>query len=194
MLTSQEIDIADSILASFNTKISKIEGSITNCDPFGIVDSTKLLEGYNKIYFYKLYELLDLKDITRLSVVKVKWTEPDGRYFVEKSDLQLVGIKKLESTYGHLFIRPETIEDKVSELFKRTEIDYRDFPKFSSRYFFTSNNEVLAHNFATNARLTLIEKQNEIFIEVSEDLLIAKFLRKINQSDVESMIDFLAKI
>ena len=194
MLTAQEINHVEELLVKFEPRIRKIQCAIGKNDPFEIVDSSQLFKRYSKIYFYNLYELSDFKDITRISTVKVKWVVREDKNFKEHYDIQLIGVKKLDKDYGHLMIRPETLEDKIWELFKRTEIDYKEFPKFSYRYFYTANNELLANHFATSDRVKQIEKQKEILIEVNSDILIAKYLRKINHADMESMIEFLANV
>jgi hypothetical protein len=47
----------------------------------------------------------------------------------------------------------------------------------------------LARSFATDRRLSLIEMQRELYVEVNNNLLLAKFARNVNYDDCLSLLE-----
>jgi len=55
--------------------------------------------------------------------------------------LYLVGHLELNKDFGISLIRPESIKDKVLEMFLPVEIDFAEAPEFSSKYYVLSNDK-----------------------------------------------------
>ena len=127
-------------------------------------------------------------------IAKVTYSIPSGKYNLGASELQLIGFKKLDKNYANILIKPETMEDKVSEWFTKVEIDFKDFPKFSSAYYFLAEHEQSGYSFATANRLNSIENQRELFIEIAGDILVSKYTRKLNEDDFKSMLKFIENV
>jgi hypothetical protein len=195
MLKGSEIDSVEEILSQFKDRIDLgFENKDNENEILGYLNNSVLMKDYEDIYIYKLVKISDSIYDTYLLVVQVSYTIRRGKFPTGYSEPQIVGLKKLSRNYGKIFIRPETFEDKVSELFIKSEIDFPDSPKFSFRYYCLTDDEIKARSFATQDRLKSIEKQNEILIEVDEDVLISKFSRVITYDDFSNMVEFIKNI
>jgi len=53
---------------------------------------------------------------------------------------------------------------------------------------------LLAKEFATKQRLTELEKYNDIFLEIRENKLMAKFQRSMNFQDGSNLIELMMKL
>lgn len=176
-------------------KANELKVTYDLCEDFEEwIKSSMILESQEKFQPIIGCKVLTMPVYGCLLIIKANYSFPDGRYSNKGSDFQVIGLKKLDKNYDHLIIRPETFADKVSELLVRTEIDFKDFPKFSSKYFFVSNDRLLAEQFATTSRLTLIEQQKGLVLEVIGSSLFARFPRKLNEEDINNMISFIKSI
>jgi hypothetical protein len=193
MLSSSELDLLEEVLSQ-NKDL--IDIGFDNPDNGIMEDITNsvLMKDYEDIQIYKSLKVSDSLYDTYITIVGNTYSLTKGKYPARYSENQVIGLKKLSRNYGHIFIRPETFEDKVSELFIKSEIDFPEFPKFSFRYYYLTDDEIKAKSFANPDRLRCIEKQNEILIDVNGDVLIAKFSRIITYDDFNCMLEFIKSI
>jgi len=193
MLSSSELDLLEEVLSQNKVLI---DIGFDNPDNGIMEDITNsvLMKDYEDIQIYKSLKVSDSLYDTYITIVGITYSLTKGKYPARYSENQVIGLKKLSRNYGHILIRPETFEDKVSELFIKSEIDFPDFPKFSFRYYCLADDEIKAKSFANPDRLRCIEKQNEILIDVNGDVLIAKFSRIITNGVFNSMLDFIKNI
>lgn len=192
MLSHQEVEFVDSLIngakASFEISNDAFEHEKKL---FACTDKAVILKNYTEVYLYNSLCIAGTSGKGFISVVQVNSAMFTGKRYVLDNELQLIGLKKLDRNYGHIIIRPETFEDKINELFNKQEIDLKEFPKFSSRYYFLAKDEFSAHSFAIPKRLELIEAQKEVLMEVMEDVLLVRYARKLNEEDLESMIQLI---
>jgi hypothetical protein len=192
MLTGVEIDLVEEILSQYKGKTNLVFDIPDNENELlGYFNNSLMMKDYNDIQIYKSAKVPDSVYDTYIIIVQITYTIKKGRYSPVYSELQAIGLKKLSRNYGNIFIRPETFEDKVSELFIKSEIDFPDFPIFSFRYYCLADDEIKARSFANPDRLRSIEKQNKILIDINDDVLISKFSRIITYLDFISMVEFI---
>lgn len=67
---------------------------------------------------------------------------------------------------GHVIIRPETIGDKISELFNSIDIDFKKHKKFSFKYFVSSENSEKVRANMPDALLHYLKNLNGVSIEL----------------------------
>lgn len=196
MLTSQEIEIVESITETFKDSLIEISDTQESDDSsmYDFADNTLLLNYYTEKFYYKIFNVLNNKIDSRLLIVNTTSVVPSTKSYRTIKETQIVGIKVLDKNFGHIFIRPETLEDKLNEFFKQSEFDFKDFPNFSSKYYFLSDDSVSANSFATNHRLELLEKQKDILLEVKGNLLIAKHPRVLNLKDFGCLLELIKEI
>jgi hypothetical protein len=195
MLEGHEIDLINDIL---NQNAGQIE--LVDIKPKAIelihasVRTSFLYSQYDGLSFHRSLKVANCKHDNILFIIGASYRIISGKRTMSGSELQLVGLKKLDNNYGNILIRPETLEDKFAEFFKKTEIDFKEYPRFSSKYFFLADNEDLGKAFASSQRLDIIEKEEDIVVEIKGDLLISKYTRVLNQTDFKTMLEFISKI
>jgi hypothetical protein len=195
MLSGNEVDLLEEVFSQ-NKDLIDVGSDNPDSDKeiLEIISYSALLKDYEDLQIYRSLKVSDSLYDTYIIIVGVAYSLTKGKYSARYSETQIIGLKKLNRNYGHIFIRPETFEDKVSELFVKSEIDFPDFPKFSFRYYCLADDEIKAKSFANPDRLRCIEKQNEILIDVNGDVLIAKFSRIITNDDFNCMLEFVKNI
>ena len=193
MLTQEEDNELEKIIDSQLSGFDKNYENDLNPDFCQLLDNTKLFEGYKSYEMIKSFRIrgVDLSDIL---ILNLTYQVSSGKQTYEQSETQIIGFTKLKKNYGQLLISPESIEDKIRDWFEKSDIDFKDFPKFSSRYLFQADDRNKAESFATTNRLQLIEQQPNIIIEVRNNLLIAKYPRNINSDDFNAMTLFLKNL
>lgn len=193
MLTQEEDNELEKILDSHLSGFDKNYENGLNPDFCQLLDNTKLFYGYKSYEMIQSFRIrgVDLSDIL---ILNLTYQVSTGKQTYEQNETQIIGFTKLKKDYGQLLISPESIEDKIRDWFEKSDIDFKDFPKFSSRYLFQADDRNKAESFATANRLQLIEQQPNIIIEVKNNLLIAKYPRNINSDDFNAMTSFLKNL
>lgn len=155
-----------------------------------ILENSILLNQYVEYQFLEFSKVAVFAE-THLFAIEVFYYVYSGKRRFFESEYQIFGVKYLESSYGQLLIRPETFGDKVSDLFVHQDNDFRNFPEFSSKYFFIADHPGNAEMFAKSNRLILLEKYDDLLLEVSGNKMIIKFSKPLNEADFHSMIQIL---
>lgn len=109
-------------------------------------------------------------------------------------DLHWMALREFDHDYGHLIIRPETLSDKLNEFFETVELDFDNSPAFSAKYYLTSNQPAKAFEFATPQRLSLIEKIDDLVMEVKSHTLIAQCNRQLNPADCINLLSVISHL
>ncbi len=194
MLAAHEIELIDQLISKNEKEFDRRFDNSIDKQLSQFLDESTILNSYKEIDYYKSLRVAGCANDTHFLIVEVGYDLLSGKHNLGDYEPQLIGLKKLDKNYGSIIIRPETLEDKLAEFFTKAEIDFKDYPKFSSKYYFLSDNKPLAYSFATNDRLTLIEQQREVCIEIKGDMLISKYMRILNAEDFSSMLDLIKKI
>jgi len=195
MLSTDELDLLDSILNQHKGKIEEYKGdSESNNELLNSIENSIILNPYPGLKYEVCLKVLNCRNDALILVIKVDYKTSVGRQPRYTSENQLLGLKKLDFDYGNILIRPETPGDKFSELFHKAETDFDYFPLFSFRYYFQSDNESLAKFFATERRIKLMEQQREAEIEIRNDILMIRYARIINADDFDSIFEFIKEI
>lgn len=171
----------------------ELKGSL-NSDDNSIRDklqTTFLMSDYKSYHLYDSF--LIKKSNAYLTFYQVSYKIKNGKYDIGNDELQTIGIKKLKTSYGHIIIRPEFIIDKIAEIFYQKEIDFTAYPIFSDNYYVLISNET-GKLFFTDTTIKLIEKLQAVYIEIIENILFIKFLKKFNSADTNSILNFLKLI
>ena len=159
------------------------------------LDTSFLLSHYRTVDYYNAYGFSTSDNHEALIfTILVSYSVPSGKFDIGGFDVQLLVVREFPNFFGQILIRPETVPDKISEWFQKAEIDFPENPKFSGNYYCLSKNLLLAREFATKQRLTELEKHKDIFLEIRENKLMAKFQRGINFQDGSSLIELLINL
>lgn len=68
---------------------------------------------------------------------------------------------------GRVFIRKETIGDKINDLFAKIDIDFAEYPTFSSNYYVVGENPELVKAHLPKQLIELLDKVKGLTIEIN---------------------------
>jgi hypothetical protein len=192
---NNEIDIANNILPDFIERFDLDASESQNSDLINtFLANSEMVASYEYFLPFSSFRIKNSTSEAHLLLTGVTYGATGSKQLINFTEVQFVGIKILDRNYGHIFIRPETFEDKIEELFSRKETDFAGYKKFSRKYYVVHNGDMLANQFETAERIAIIQDLYEVTIEINQNILIAKFPRIINATDCLSMIDFLERI
>jgi len=110
------------------------------------------------------------------------------------SDYELIGLAVLKKKYGRVLIKPETLEDKINDLFSHVEIDF-DFDKeFSKKYYVIATNESLFRNSISTQFIETIRDVKGLEIEINDNILIVRLRKQFTPENGEIIATFLTGI
>ena len=179
-------DILEELQKNYNfSETEDIFGVI----PGELLNSFVMFSGYRDLDLYEWFKVEINGNVFYFGTLEVEYTWKESRYPSSEREFQNFIIKRLDFNYGKFMIRPETIQDKVQEIFVKSEIDFDDHPGFSSRYYFVAEDKGLARSFASDRRISLIEMQRELYVEINNNMLLAKFARSVNYDDCLSLLE-----
>lgn len=156
-----------------------------------ILNSCHFLKNYNHWYLTNSFKLKNNKQnahILHVKTISLYNSPKSGEHAIV--DNYLFGYFEAEKALGHVFVRPETIEDKINEFFTKTEIDFESNPKFSKKYFMLSDNRELTENNVNHKFLSVIEDHNGLHIEIKNNKIITTSLTNMNIDEVDRITDF----
>ena len=110
------------------------------------------------------------------------------------SDYELIGLAVLKKKYGRVLIKPETLEDKINDLFSHVDIDF-DFDKeFSKKYYVIATNESLFRNSISTQFIETIRDVKGLEIEINDNILIVRLRKQFTPENGEIIATFLTGI
>lgn len=149
-----------------------------------------ILEAFEPIYFIDAIQIASNGKHLNLCLLSINSNSlgPQISGLREQSQVEyaIVAYLQLKKNYGHVLMRPELLSDKISELFRKVEIDFNDQPEFSKNYFVLSEEEDLFTKTVSDTFLNTIGRHKGLFIEISNDQMILTFKKGLSR---ESIID-----
>ena len=107
------------------------------------------------------------------------------------SDYELIGLAVLKKKYGRVLIKPETLEDKINDLFSHVDIDF-DFDKeFSKKYYVIATNESLFRNNISTQFIETIREVKGLEIGLNDNILIVRLRKQFTPENGEIIAKFL---
>lgn len=155
------------------------------------------LNDYSQVVLSEAIEIKKHKQISFLVLLSMTFSfkstkspQNETRF----SEYELIGIATLKKDYGRVLIRPETIEDKISNLFLVTDIDF-DFNKdFSKKYYVDSNDETKVRNCISNSFLETVRGFDGLEIELDGTILMVRLRKQFTRENGEIISNFLTAI
>jgi hypothetical protein len=155
------------------------------------------LNNYSSVILSDSVEIKKYQNISFLVLLSIKITYKEirtpqnERSFLE---YELIGFTILHKDYGRILIRPETIVDKISDLFVHTDLDF-DFDKdFSKKYYLAANDEKRARKNISANFLETIRHYNGLEIELDGNILMVRLRKPFSQETGEIIANFLTEI
>ncbi len=107
---------------------------------------------------------------------------------------EFVGMGQLQKDYGHVYIRPETIADKINEWVNPIEIDFKTNKKFSQKYYVLASDEPKLREQIASEFLNSISYYGKLEIEILYNRLIVRTRSRISLKSAIKIVNFLGRI
>ncbi|MDO9257511.1 MAG: hypothetical protein Q7U54_18480 [Bacteroidales bacterium] len=188
--------------------IDKLNSILTNCqfreltEPEvenieNIISHFDSLNNYTQVVLSEALEIKKNQQISFLLLLSMTFSYKSTKSPQNEtrfSEYELIGIATLKKDYGRVLIRPETIADKINNLFLSTDIDF-DFNKdFSKKYYVVANDETKVRNCISNSFLETIRGFNDLEIELDGHILMVRLRQQFTQENGEIITNFLTAI
>lgn len=156
------------------------------------------LKEYEQVFIHDGIELKKDKDkslIVTLSINSIVEVKHQHRIVRENiTEFEFVGLATLKKDYGRVYIRTETLTDKLIELINPKEIDFDIDAAFSRNYFVLTNNELKLRKQVTANFLSAINKHKGLEIEIDGNTLMVRLRQRVSLKAAKTISEFLADI
>ena len=116
------------------------------------------------------------------------------RYTETLTDLEFAGLGKLNVDLKKTFIRRETLQDKIQELFIPVEVDFDHNKTFSRKYFVLTNDPQNLKDKMPSKLMDIINEQREIEVEINGRNLLVRNYQRITQQGALDLAKFLSDL
>lgn len=106
----------------------------------------------------------------------------------------LIGFNKSSNNYGNAYLRPESIADKISELFEPVELDIDGFKKFNKKYFLLANNKEKFRNAIKPELLDFLTEIDNLEMEFNKTSYIFRLNKAIDIKQTKELFRIGTKI
>lgn len=110
------------------------------------------------------------------------------------TEFVFVGLTELDKDYGHVFIRPETMTDKLIELFNPTKIRFEGYSEFSKQYHVTADEPGKVKEHFSGDMIDAIQSFEGLQIEIQGHYLMVRLPKGFRVEVAESIADFLVAL
>ncbi|MBB6612257.1 hypothetical protein H7F15_14500 [Pontibacter sp. Tf4] len=110
------------------------------------------------------------------------------RYPVEIEEVEPVLIFSLPQDIGHVFIKEETLGDKVTDLLTKQDIDFEAYPQFSSNYYVTGDNPDMVKLHLPASLMKLLGKLKGLQIEINRKVGIVRTEKNLSEDVLLQLI------
>lgn len=152
---------------------------------------------YTMVVISETVKLVKNQNQSFLSLLNINYTFKESKIpqnTHENCVYEVIGLAELRKDYGRALIRPETIADKIAEVFKHVELDFENDKEFSRKYYVLSNNESKFRMQVTTQFLNCIAKFDNLEIEINGTVLIVRTRKPFSSEIAKSLADFLVEI
>jgi hypothetical protein len=131
-----------------------------------------------------------------LCLVTRQWASQEGRSMttVIHHECRMIGLFELGAEAGQAVMSPESLGDKILELFRRREVDFPESPEFCSRYYVLSNDEAGLRAALPKALLDHLGSRRDLFIEVVGRYMLMPWSTVVGPEAVLEACDFYSHV
>ena len=165
-------EISEEVKHHLNERLGAFD-SLANFEPIYFIDAIEISQ---ETCSYQLI-LLNVNSDTTGQGIKGMREQSQVTY-------EPAAVIKLCNNYGHVLMRPEMLSDKISELFRKIEIDFDIEPEFSKNYFVLSEEEDLFTNTISRSTLNTIGKYKGLFIEINEGYMLIYLKKGLSKESI----------
>lgn len=142
-------------------------------------DGLRLLAGYeclrqyNQLFVHEVTELKNTKGYftlmlieKHLTVLKPKRHATKHLQTMEVKEVEPVIVFNLDHDMGKVFVKEETIGEKIADVLLKVDIDFKEYPAFSKNYFVVGEKPDLVKQHFPKALLETLSVAKEMNIEI----------------------------
>ncbi|MCU7613811.1 hypothetical protein N0B16_05110 [Chryseobacterium sp. GMJ5] len=113
-----------------------------------------------------------------------------------KEYLKVWGLKELGEDFGDIVIRKETFSDKITEIFKNFDIDFKNDRDFSKTFYVLCKNETETKKFLNKSTRQLLKSfpDKDFQLEVKNNVLSFGLPKKLSLPRLLQISEFLNEI
>ncbi len=112
----------------------------------------------------------------------------------DSSEYEIIGLVTLRKDYGQVLIRPETIADKISEVFIHTDIDFDIDDEFSRKYYVDAGDEDKLRLKISPGFLNVFRNYDGLEAEINGNIMMVRFRKPFTIETGLSIAGFLTEI
>jgi len=155
----------------------------------------------NKIYSLKLLKMFTTTSIKNIFEIHLK-----GRSFYiisiylanfrERLEprVHIYGFMTLKKDMGDIHIRPETIWDKIGDIFNKRDIDIPEHKGFSDKYCLFAKDRDFAKSNLPVPFLEEVYQLKKLHMTFEESIMLATFNNKIQVNETMELAGFMERI
>jgi len=153
---------------------------------FPIHKGNKILYEQNVIVFYPEDARIEVSDIT---------LSEGARQAQQDTHITALHLSDLNVQIPDFALEPEGLWSRVSELVAGKDIDFAEYPLFSSRYYLRGNDETATRVFFTEKLIRFFEDNQQMHVECHRNkLLIYKKRELMEISEIENAERFAEEL
>ena len=144
----------------------------------------------NKIE-YEENVLVKYSDFAKIEVSDITLSE-GARTAQQDTHITILHVTDLNITIPDFALEPEDLWTKFSELTFGKDIDFKDHPVFSNKYYLRGDDEAAVREFFSESTLVYLENHNGIHIESHRNkLLVYKKREELTAEDIREVVEFV---
>ena len=172
-------DFADRVEFAFYPQRVK---NLMKYKDFPIQKGNRILFEENVLTKYANEERIDVSDMT-LTVGAMQDKED--------THITVIHVSEMEKRIPDFSLEPESLMSKFSELVGGKDIDFKEYPVFSKKYYLRSEHEQVVYQFFTEAIIRFLENREEMHIECHKNKLLFYKKRDLMDShEIEYAVKF----
>ena len=160
------------------------------------------LKGYRQLFVHKVTEFKKHSNsfIILLMEKHLIITENKSRYGVfatqerEIEEIEPLLIFSLQHDVGKVMIKNETLTDKLADLFTKIDIDFPDYPSFSSNYLVVGEKPELVKKFLPKGLLATLDSIKNMTIEIEGNWGLLRIEKNLTEDLLLGLIGMGARI
>ena len=129
------------------------------------------LRKYNSLFVHKVVEVKGTHSSFLILLIEkhlmIIETKRHRRTEKEIEEVEPVLVFSIPQEMGSVFIRKETLTDKVIDLFTQVDIDFTEFPNFSKNYYVVGENPDLVKQYLPKSLMKALDNIKNITIEIN---------------------------
>jgi len=126
---------------------------------------------YEGLYVHKVTEFRGTKSSFLIALIEKHLTiiqsKKYGRVKKEIEEVEPVLIFSIPKDIGKIYMRRETVADKVTDLFTKIDIDFAEYPKFSRKYYVAGEHPELVKQHMPKFLIETMEKVEDVIVEIN---------------------------